>query len=75
MTRRARRNIIPNSNLLMKNHQFCTKINANGIEMMLKAVDKNTGIPDFASQCFKSYGKETISDVIKNHKDNQKDYD
>lgn len=60
---------------LMKDHDHYKRINANGIEMMLKAVDKNTGIPDFASQCFKSYGDETISDVIKNHKDNQKDYD
>lgn len=60
---------------LMKNHDQYTKINANGIEMMLQAVDKKTGIPDFASQSFKSYGDETISDVIKNHKDNQKDHD
>lgn len=60
---------------LMKDHDHYKRINANGIEMMIKAVDKNTGIPDFASQCFKSYGDETISDVIKNHKDNQKDYD
>lgn len=60
---------------LMKNHDQYKKINSNGIEMMLKAVDKNTGVPDFASQCFKSYGDETISDVIKNHKDNQKDHD
>lgn len=60
---------------LMKNHQFYKKINANGIEMMLQAVDKNTGMPDFASQCFKSYGDEKISDVIKNHKDYQKDHD
>ncbi|MDE6760371.1 MAG: hypothetical protein K2J90_06740, partial [Lachnospiraceae bacterium] len=58
---------------LMKYHSSCTKINANGIEMMLKAVDRETGIPDFGSQCFKTYGDETISDVIKNHKDYQKD--
>lgn len=60
---------------LMKNHDQYKKINANGIEMMLKAVDPNTGIPDFASQCFKSYGDETISDVIKDHTDNEKDHD
>jgi len=60
---------------LMKNHDHCKKINANGIEMMLQAVDKNTGVPDFSSQCFKSYGKKKISDVIRNHKDYQKDHD
>lgn len=60
---------------LMKNHQFYKKINANGIEMMLQAVDENTGMPDFASQCFKSYDDVKISDVIKNHKDYQKDHD
>ena len=58
---------------LMKHHNHYKKINTNGIEMMLKAVDSNTGIPDFASQCFKSYGDETISEVIKNHKDYEKD--
>lgn len=58
---------------LMKYHRNCKKINANGIEMMLKAVDRETGIPDFGSQCFKTYGDETISDVIKNHKDYEKD--
>lgn len=59
---------------LMKNHDSCKKINPNGIEMMLQAIDPNTGMPEFASQSFKSYGDETISDVIKNHKDYQKDH-
>ena len=58
---------------LMKYHDNCDKINANGIEMMLRAVDRENGIPDFGSQCFKTYGDETISDVIKNHKDYEKD--
>lgn len=58
---------------LMKGHQYYKKINANGIEMMLKAVDPNTGMPDFASQCFKSYGDEKISDVIKDHHDYEND--
>lgn len=58
---------------LMKHHSICKEINANGIEMMLRAVDRETGIPDFGSQCFKTYGDETISDVIKNHKDYEKD--
>ncbi|MDE6434394.1 MAG: Ig-like domain-containing protein [Lachnospiraceae bacterium] len=62
---------------LMKHHRYdeSKKINANGIEMILQAVDPNTGMPKFASQCFKSYGDETISDVIKNHNDYQKDHD
>lgn len=61
---------------LMKHHFHGEgkKINANGIEMILKAVNPNTGIPNFASQCFKSYGDETISDVIKNHRDYQRDH-
>ncbi len=58
---------------LMKHNYYYKKINANGIEMMLKAVNPNTGIPDFASQCFKSYGDETISDVIKDHHDYEND--
>ena len=49
------------------------KIMTDGIEMMLRAVDRENGIPDFGSQCFKTYGDETISDVIKNHKDYEKD--
>lgn len=61
---------------LMKHHRHGEgkKINANGIEMILKAVNPDTGIPNFASQCFKSYGDETISDVIKNHRDYQRDH-
>ncbi|MCM1179920.1 MAG: Ig-like domain-containing protein [Clostridium sp.] len=58
---------------LMKHHNKYKKINANGIEMILKAVDPDTGIPVFGSQCFKSYNYEIISDVIKNHTDNEND--
>ncbi len=62
---------------LMKHHAWYKKINANGIEMILNAVDENTGMPNFASQYFKTYGKKEnkkiISKVIKNKKDNQKD--
>ena len=60
---------------LMKDHFWCQKINANGIEMMLNSIDESTGIPNFASQYFKTYGekenKKVISKVIKNRKDNQ----
>ena len=41
--------------------------------MMLKAVNKNTGIPDFASQNFASYGENKISPVIRNRNDYQDD--
>lgn len=59
---------------LMKHHTHCKQINANGIEMMLKAVNPDTGVPNFASQSFKSYDDKRISDVIENHRDYQKDY-
>ncbi len=58
---------------LMKYCYFYQKINANGIEMMLKAVKVNTGIPDFASQNFASYGENKISPVIRNRNDYQDD--
>lgn len=58
---------------LMKDCYFYQQINANGIEMMLRAVNKSTGIPDFASQNFASYGENKVSPVIRNRKDYQDD--
>ena len=58
---------------VMKGGFYYKIMNANEIEMMLKAVDEDTGMPDHASQCFKTYEDYKISKVIKNHYDYQKD--
>lgn len=53
---------------LMKYNSYVKQINANGIEMMLRAVDRDTGIPEYP-QYFKSFDNRQISDVIINTKD------
>ena len=58
---------------LLKDCYYYQKINANGIEMMLNAVKKNTGMPVLGSQSFESYGGTEISPVIKNREDKQDD--
>lgn len=58
---------------LMKHHVYYKKINTNGIEMLLEAVDENTGMPYFASQCFNNYSDMKISRVIKNDNDDEED--
>ena len=56
---------------LMKSGWHYKKINANGIEMILKAVDKKTGMANFASQSFRGYADNKISPVIKDRRDLQ----
>lgn len=56
---------------LMKGGRSYHKINANGIEMMLYAVDKDTGRPYVGSESFKTYGFNKISPVIKDKRDLQ----
>lgn len=58
---------------LMKEHIWLKKINVNGLEMMLNAVDVKTGLPMFSSQKFRKYSIYNISEVIKNDEDNQDD--
>lgn len=67
--------ICGNYDNIMKCCMRYKRMNANEIEMILEAVNKNTGIPDFASQSFKTYPECKISRVIKNHRDYQKDHD
>lgn len=56
---------------LMKGGKNYPQINANGIEMMLHAVDEETGLPYVASESFDTYGLVEISPVIKDRRDLQ----
>lgn len=55
----------------MKGGRNYPKINANGIEMMLHSVDKDTGRPYVAEESFETYGFHKISLVIMNKRDLQ----
>ena len=58
---------------IMKNHDYCKKVGANDIEMMLVAYDKINGVSFFASQSYKDYKGHKFSEAIRNRIDYQED--